>query len=67
MAQRANLEEISHPLHEAYSCLLDNGLNGAGEVLRILVKVVLAYRARPARRLGQGLQVQDQGHAHPHV
>ena len=48
MAQRANLEEISHPLHDAYSCLLANGLNGAGEVLRILVKVVLAYRARPA-------------------
>ena len=37
MAQRANLEENSHPLHEAYACLLSNGLDGAGEALRILV------------------------------
>jgi transposase-like protein len=37
MAQRANLEEVSHPLHEAYACLLSNGLDGAGEALRILV------------------------------
>ncbi len=37
MAQRANPEEISHPLHEAYACLPANGLDGAGEALRILV------------------------------
>ena len=37
MAQRSNLEEVSHPLHEAYACLLSNGLDGAGEALRILV------------------------------
>ena len=37
MAQRANSEEVSHPLHEAYACLLSNGLHGAGEALRILV------------------------------
>jgi transposase-like protein len=37
MAQRADLEEVSHPLHEAYACLLSNGLDGAGEALRILV------------------------------
>ena len=37
MAQRTNLEEVSHPLHEAYACLLSNGLDGAGEALRILV------------------------------
>ena len=37
MPQRTNLEEVSHPLHEAYACLLSNGLDGAGEALRILV------------------------------
>lgn len=37
MAQRANLEEVPHPLHEEYACLLSNGLDGAGEALRILV------------------------------
>lgn len=37
MAQRVDLEEASHPLHEAYACLLSNGLDGAGEALRILV------------------------------
>jgi transposase-like protein len=37
MAQRADLEEVSHPPHEAYACLLSNGLDGAGEALRILV------------------------------
>lgn len=37
MAQRAHLEEVYHPLHEAYACLLSNGLDGAGEALRILV------------------------------
>jgi putative transposase len=37
MAQRVNPEEASHPLHDAYACLLANGLDGAGEALRILV------------------------------
>ncbi len=37
MAQRANLDEVSNPLHDAYACLLANGLDGAGEALRILV------------------------------
>ena len=37
MTQRANSEEAPHPLHEAYACLLSNGLDGAGEALRILV------------------------------
>ena len=35
MAQRTNLEEVSHPLHEAYACVLSNGLDGAGEAQRI--------------------------------
>jgi putative transposase len=37
MAQRANLEGVSQPLHDAYACLLANGLDGTGEALRILV------------------------------
>ena len=37
MAQRAHIDEVSQPLHEAYACLLANGLDGAGEALRILV------------------------------
>jgi transposase-like protein len=37
MAQRTQLDNNSHPLHEAYACLLANGLDGAGEALRILV------------------------------
>ena len=37
MAQRTQLDDCSHPLHEAYACLLANGLDGAGEALRILV------------------------------
>ena len=37
MAQRAHLEDVSQPLHDAYACLLANGLDGAGEALRILV------------------------------
>jgi putative transposase len=46
MAHRAQLDEVSQPLHEAYACLLANGLDGAGEALRILVNE--AHRARPA-------------------
>lgn len=37
MAQGANLEEVFQPLHDAYVCLLADGLDGAGEALRILV------------------------------
>lgn len=37
MAQRANLDDVSQPLHDAYACLLAHGLDGAGEALRILV------------------------------
>ena len=36
MAQQAHLEEVSQFLHDAYACLLANGLVGAGEALRIL-------------------------------
>lgn len=37
MAQRTLLDDSTHPLHEAYACLLANGLEGAGEAWRILV------------------------------
>ena len=37
MAQRTQLDDANNPLHEAYACLLANGLDGAGEALRILV------------------------------
>ena len=37
MVQRANLEEVFQSLHDAFACLLANGLDGAGEALRILV------------------------------
>ena len=37
MAQRTQLDNCNHPLHDAYACLLANGLDGAGEALRILV------------------------------
>ena len=37
MAQRTQLDDSNHPLHEAYACLIANGLDGAGEALRILV------------------------------
>ena len=33
----AKLLAAGNPLHEAYACLLANGLDGAGEALRILV------------------------------
>jgi hypothetical protein len=36
-AQRTQLDNSSHPLHETGTCLLANGLDGAGETLRILV------------------------------
>ncbi len=37
MAQRTQLDDVSNPLHEAYACLLANGLDCAGEALRILI------------------------------
>ena len=37
MAQRTQLDDSRNPLREAYACLLANGLDGAGEALRILV------------------------------
>jgi len=37
MAQRTQLDDANNPLHEAYACLIANGLDGAGEALRILV------------------------------
>jgi transposase-like protein len=37
MAQRIQPADVSDSLHEAYACLLANGLDGAGEALRILV------------------------------
>ena len=37
MAQQAHIDEVSQPLHEAYACLLANGLDGAGDALRLLV------------------------------
>ena len=37
MAQRVNLDDLSQHLHDAYACLLEHSLDGAGEALRILV------------------------------
>ncbi len=37
MAQKVHSEEVSDSLQSAYACLLANGLDGAGEALRILV------------------------------
>ena len=42
MAARIELTDVpagdtSHPLHAAFACLLEHGLDGAGEALRILV------------------------------
>jgi len=30
-------DDPAHPLHEAFACLLANGIDGAGEALRSLV------------------------------
>ena len=30
-------DDPAHPLHEALACLLENGLDGAGEALRLIV------------------------------
>jgi len=37
MAQRNELDDSNNQMHEAYACLLKNGLDGAAEALRILV------------------------------
>ena len=37
MAQRTKLDDSSNQMHEAYACLLENGLDGAAEALRIMV------------------------------
>lgn len=37
MAQRTELDDSNNQMHEAYTCLLQNGLGGAAEALRILV------------------------------
>ena len=37
MAQRTQLDDSNTQMHEAYACLLNNGLDGAAEALRILV------------------------------
>ena len=49
MAQRTQLDDCNPPLHEAYACLLANGLDGAGEALRILVNE--ASRIKRAQHL----------------
>ena len=49
MAQRAQLEDSSSPVHDAYACLLANGLDVAGEALRILVNQ--ASRIKRAQHL----------------
>ena len=35
MAQRTQLDDANNPLHEAYACLLANGLDGAGVAPRV--------------------------------
>lgn len=37
MAQRTQLNDSDTQMHEAYACLLENGLDGAAEALRIMV------------------------------
>lgn len=37
MSAKTNFESLENPLNEAYACLLDNGLDGAAEALRIMV------------------------------
>ncbi len=37
MAQRSQLNDSTENMHEAYACLMQNGLDGAAEALRILV------------------------------
>ena len=49
MAQRTQLDASCHPLHEAYACLLANGLDGTGEALRILANE--ASRIKRAQHL----------------
>jgi putative transposase len=37
MPAKTNFESLENPFNEAYACLLDNGLDGAAEALRIMV------------------------------
>jgi transposase-like protein len=37
MSAKTKFESLENPLNEAYACLLDNGLDGAAEALRIMV------------------------------
>lgn len=37
MAQRTKIDDDGNQMHEAYACLLENGLDGAAEALRIMV------------------------------
>ena len=37
MTQRTQFNDSNDQMHEAYACLLQNGLDGAAEALRILV------------------------------
>jgi transposase-like protein len=59
MDRRTQLDDSSHPLHEAFTCLLANGLDGAGEALRILVNEASRIeraqhlQARPYERCAQ--------------
>jgi putative transposase len=50
MAQRTQLDDSRHTLHKAFACLLANGLDSAGEALRILVNE--ASRIERAQRPG---------------
>ena len=75
MAQRAQLDEVSQPLHDAYACLLAKGLDGAGQALRILVNEASRIERaqhlqtmpceRRAQRIdpSQWFQSQDSAHA----
>jgi hypothetical protein len=75
MAQRTQPDDSSHPLHEAYACLLANGLDGAGEALRILVNEASRIERaqhlqatpyeRCAQRVDPSQRLQEQDHADP--
>lgn len=54
MAQRTQLDDSNDQMHEAYACLLQNGLDGAAEALRILVNE--ASRIERAQQPGNGLE-----------
>jgi putative transposase len=76
MAQRTQLDDSSHPLHEAYACLLANGLDGAGQALRILVNEASRIERaqhlqatpyeRSAQRVDYANGYKDKGRPDPH-